>query len=77
MSKPKLEAIIDRGVYALILLSTLAIILESDQELSQVHHSIFKNFEVFSIVIFSIEYSRKNKMTNRALHSPFQFTMCN
>ena len=56
MSKPKLEAIIDRGVYALILLSTLAIILESDQELSQAHHSIFKNFEVFSIVIFSIEY---------------------
>lgn len=56
MSKPKLEAIIDRGVYALILLSTLAIILESDQELSQAHHSIFKIFEVFSIVIFSIEY---------------------
>ena len=47
---------IDKFIYALILLSTLAIILESDQELSKTYHRLFRNFEVISVVIFSFEY---------------------
>ena len=47
---------IDSFIYVLILLSTLAIILESDQELSKTYHRLFQNFEVISVFIFSIEY---------------------
>ena len=47
---------IDRFIYSLILLSTLAIILESDQELSKTYHRLFRNFEVISVAIFSLEY---------------------
>ena len=56
MPKTKSESIIDKVVYILILLSTLAIILESDQELSGTYHSLFQNFEVVSVFIFSTEY---------------------
>ena len=56
MSKTKVESIIDKGVYVLILLSTLAIILESDQELSKTYHSLFQNFEIISVLVFSVEY---------------------
>ena len=47
MPKVKVESIIDKGVYTLILLSTLAIILESDQELSKAYHRLFQNFEIY------------------------------
>lgn len=47
---------IDKFIYVLILLSTLAIILESDQELSKTYHRLFRNFEVISVAIFSLEY---------------------
>ena len=47
---------IDKFIYVLILLSTLAIILESDQELSKTYHRLFQNFEVISVAIFSLEY---------------------
>jgi len=47
---------IDKFIYVLILLSTLAIILESDQELSKTYHRLFLNFEVISVAIFSLEY---------------------
>jgi voltage-gated potassium channel len=56
MSKTKVESIIDKGVYILILLSTLAIILESDQELSKTYHRLFQNFEIISVLVFSVEY---------------------
>jgi len=47
---------IDKFIYVLILLSTLAIIFESDQELSKTYHRLFQNFEVISVAIFSLEY---------------------
>ena len=56
MPKVKVESIIDKGVYTLILLSTLAIILESDQELSKAYHRLFQNFEIISVLVFSVEY---------------------
>jgi voltage-gated potassium channel len=56
MSKTKVESIIDKGVYILILLSTLAIILESDQELSKTYHRLFQKFEIISVLVFSVEY---------------------
>jgi len=56
MSKTKTEALIDKAVYLLILLSTFAIILESDQELSAAYYRQFQVFEIISVTIFSIEY---------------------
>ena len=56
MSKTKTEALIDKAVYLLILLSTFAIILESDQELSAAYYLQFQVFEIISVTIFSIEY---------------------
>ncbi|MDC0376667.1 ion transporter [Schleiferiaceae bacterium] len=56
MSKTKTEAFIDKAVYLLILLSTFAIILESDQELSAQYNRPFQVFEIISVTIFSIEY---------------------
>ena len=56
MSKTKVESIIDKGVYILILLSTLAIILESDQDLSSTYNRLFQNFELVSVLVFSVEY---------------------
>jgi len=56
MSKTKTEALIDKAVYLLILLSTFAIILESDKELSAQYNRPFQVFEIISVIIFSIEY---------------------
>ena len=56
MSKTKTEALIDKAVYLLILFSTFAIILESDQELSAAYYLQFQVFEIISVTIFSIEY---------------------
>ena len=56
MSKTKTEALIDKAVYLLILFSTFAIILESDQELSAAYYRQFQVFEIISVTIFSIEY---------------------
>ena len=56
---------IDKFIYALILLSTLAIILESDQELSTTYHRLFRNFEVISVAIFSLEYVYRTALNFR------------
>ena len=56
---------IDKFIYALILLSTLAIILESDQELSKTYHRLFRNFEVISVAIFSLEYVYRTALNFR------------
>ncbi|MCP4138665.1 MAG: ion transporter [bacterium] len=44
------------SIIALILLNVLAIILESFQELNAAYLKYFKWFEIFSVIIFSIEY---------------------
>ncbi len=77
MPKTKSESIIDKVVYILILLSTLAIILESDQELSGTYHSLFQNFEVVSVFIFSTEYIYRtvlNYNRNKNLKYNYGFT---
>lgn len=56
---------IDKFIYVLILLSTLAIILESDQELSKTYHRLFQNFEVISVAIFSLEYVYRTALNFR------------
>ena len=56
---------IDKFIYVLILLSTLAIILESDQELSKTYHRLFRNFEVISVAIFSLEYVYRTALNFR------------
>ena len=55
-SERKWEIRIDRFIYALILLSTLAIILESDKGLEQSYGYLFQAFEVVTIIVFSVEY---------------------
>jgi len=55
-SERKWETLVDRFIYVLILLSTLAIILESDQGLEQSYGFLFQVFEIISVTIFSIEY---------------------
>jgi voltage-gated potassium channel len=43
-------------IYALIILNIIALILESYQEINNRFHAIFYYFEVFSVIIFTIEY---------------------
>lgn len=43
-------------IYALIVLNVIALILESYEELSSKYSYIFYYFEIFSVVIFTIEY---------------------
>lgn len=66
----------DIFIISLIILSALAIILESDQNIYNKYKFFFDGFEVFSVVVFSIEYilrlwtcvekqSYKNPITGR------------
>lgn len=55
-SERKWETLIDRFIYVLILLSTLAIILESDERLEHSYGYLFQTFEVVTVIIFSLEY---------------------
>jgi voltage-gated potassium channel len=52
----KLYVIDDYFITSLILLNFLAIILESFEGLKKDYHSLFYNFEIFSVAIFSLEY---------------------
>jgi voltage-gated potassium channel len=54
---PKQEAFIDKSVYGLILISTLSIILESDQGLKDRYDKLFEIVELIFVVLFSIEYA--------------------
>lgn len=55
-SKDIASKVFDTMIYSLILLNTLAIVLESFNSISQQYGSYFKIFEVISVIIFSIEY---------------------
>ncbi len=52
----KLSRVVDVGLIALILLSVIAIILESVQSIDDLFHAYFFWFEVTSVAIFTIEY---------------------
>lgn len=54
--KKGLSFIINISLSVLIFLNTIAIILNTIPSLSSTYHHIFWDFEVFSVVIFSIEY---------------------
>jgi voltage-gated potassium channel len=43
-------------IYALIVLNVIALILESYQEIGKKYHLFFNLFELFSVVIFTLEY---------------------
>ncbi|MBL0324881.1 MAG: ion transporter [Cytophagaceae bacterium] len=51
-----LSFIINISLSVLIFLNTIAIILNTIPSLSSTYHHIFWDFEVFSVIIFSIEY---------------------
>jgi len=57
---------IDNFIYVLILLSTLAIILESDQELENTYGRLFNGFEIVTVLIFSLEYIYRSVINFRA-----------
>ncbi len=50
------NAYLSTGIMILILASIVAVILESDAILSKEYHSIFLNFEIIAVVIFTLEY---------------------
>jgi voltage-gated potassium channel len=52
----KWDTAIDRFFAALIVLNVVAVILETVQELYAGHTALFKNFELFSVCVFTIEY---------------------
>lgn len=43
-------------IYTLIVLNVVALILESYQDIDKKFHSLFYAFEIFSVIIFTIEY---------------------
>lgn len=47
---------IDLGLMALILLNVVAVVLESVTALEARFHAFFLSFEIFSVVVFSVEY---------------------
>lgn len=51
-------------IYALIVLNIIALVLESYEPIREEHQLIFQVFEVFSIIIFSIEYITRVYVSN-------------
>jgi voltage-gated potassium channel len=52
----KLSRIFDLFIIALIFLNVVAVVLETVQNLSILYRGFFKSFELFSVIIFTIEY---------------------
>ena len=52
----KINSLISTLIMALIILSIVAVILESDAVLSEKFRMIFVGFEIFAVVVFTIEY---------------------
>jgi len=52
----RLSAAVDRGLIALIMLSVLAVVLESMSGLEQEFSAVFYWLEVFTVSVFSVEY---------------------
>ncbi len=51
-----LSRLFDTSILSLIVLNVVAVILESFSEISQSYQTVFQCFEIFSIIIFTIEY---------------------
>jgi voltage-gated potassium channel len=72
----KIHSIIDNIVYVLILLSTLAIVLESDQDLSIAYGAYFQKFETATVFVFTVEYLYRtvlNFINSRSFKYNFSF----
>ncbi len=52
----KIDVFVDRVIMILIVLTALSIVLESFEQLRAGYSTFFRAFEVFSVIIFSIEY---------------------
>ncbi len=50
------DYIVEYLISGLIIINTLAIILESYKELNTKYHALFVAIEIFSVIVFSIEY---------------------
>ena len=55
----KASLIVDWAIIAMIFLSILAIILESFAYLAVRYHILFRNFETFTVIFFSVEYAAR------------------
>lgn len=58
------------SIIILIVLNVIAIILESDDRLSQKFGSLFRSFEIFSIAVFTIEYILRIWTSNFQFKTP-------
>lgn len=61
-------------IASLILLNVIAIILESFQDISRAYASYFNLFELFSVIVFTIEYVLRLWTADLKVHSPHKFT---
>lgn len=64
----KLSKILNSAIALLIILNILSVIIESYQSIYQKYNRAFYSFEVFSIIVFSIEYIL------RLLCSPYKYS---
>lgn len=56
VAESKVNSFIGSAIMALIILSIIAVILESDANLSLSYHNIFLYFEVIAVAVFTLEY---------------------
>lgn len=55
-SVSKISIIFEEAILVLILLNTLAVIMETVHSINLQYGQFFKDFEIFSVIVFSIEY---------------------
>jgi len=55
-SGDKASRIFDIFIITLIFLNVVAVVLETVQSLSVLHRGFFRSFEIFSVIIFTVEY---------------------
>lgn len=73
-NKSDLNYYFDLFIITLIILNVLAIILASDQIIGSRYKTLFSNFEIFSVIIFSIEYLLRlwTIVEKKAYHDPIK-----
>ncbi len=52
----KINSFFGTAIMALIILSIIAVILESDANISSSYHKIFLYFEILAVIVFTLEY---------------------
>ena len=56
---PQIERVLEIGLLILIAANVMAVVLESVSEIQESYSVLFRYFEMFSVVIFSVEYATR------------------